>query len=216
MTEQNFEAMRRTMVATQLRTTGVDDPRVLAAMSAVARERFVPAERRAMAYADAIVPLAGGRGLNPPMTLGLMLREARLRGDERVLVVGAATGYAAAVLARLAATVVAIEESSDLVSFAREVLGDLPVELIEAPLAAGHRAGAPFDFILVDGAIETLPAELVDQLCERGRIVLARVDSGVSRLCLGQRIAGSVAPACFADASAVRLPGFSPPASFSF
>ncbi len=101
MTEQNFEPMRRAMVASQLRTTGVNDPRVIAAMGEVARERFVPAERAALAYADATVPLANGRALNPPMALGRLLTEAQLQGDERALVIGAATGYAAAVLARL-------------------------------------------------------------------------------------------------------------------
>ena len=80
MTEHVFEPMRRAMVASQLRTTGVNDPRVIAAMGEVARERFVPAERAALAYADAMVPLGGGRALNPPMALGRMLTEAQLHG----------------------------------------------------------------------------------------------------------------------------------------
>ena len=86
MTELTFEPMRRAMVASQLRTTGVNDPRVIAAMGEVARERFVPAERSALAYADATVPLADGRGLNPPMALGRLLTEAQLQGHERALV----------------------------------------------------------------------------------------------------------------------------------
>ena len=80
MTEHVFEPMRRAMVASQLRTTGVNDPRVVAAMGEVPRERFVPAERLALAYADALVPVAPGRALNPPMALGRLLTEARLRG----------------------------------------------------------------------------------------------------------------------------------------
>src|SRR5687767_2518913 len=122
MTEHNFETMRRAMVASQLRTTGVNDPRVVAAMGAVPRERFVPSERRALAYADARVPLGRGRELNPPMTLGRLLTEARLDGSERALVIGAATGYSAAVLARLAASVVALEEDPELAAFARAAL----------------------------------------------------------------------------------------------
>src|SRR6185436_16130834 len=109
-TEQNFEPMRRAMVASQLRTTGVNDPRVIAAMGVVARERFVPADRRALAYADAGIPLGHGRALSPPMVLGRLLTEGRLNGSEHALVVGAATGYSAAVLARLVASVVALEE----------------------------------------------------------------------------------------------------------
>ena len=92
MTEHNFEQMRRAMVASQLRTTGVSDPRVVAAMGAVPRERFVPADRVAVAYSDAPVSLGHGRSLNAPMALGRMLTEARLKGHERALVIGAATG----------------------------------------------------------------------------------------------------------------------------
>ena len=80
MTELTFEPMRRAMVASQLRTTGVNDPRVVAAMGEVERERFVPAERGALAYADAIVPLANGRALNPPMALGQPWRARRWPG----------------------------------------------------------------------------------------------------------------------------------------
>src|SRR4051812_11414157 len=101
MTEHVFEPMRRAMVASQLRTTGVNDPRVVEAMGEVPREDFVPPERLALAYADAQVPLVPGRALNPPMALGRLLTEARLRGHERALVVGAATGYAPAGLAPL-------------------------------------------------------------------------------------------------------------------
>src|SRR6059058_993170 len=91
MTEHVFEPMRRAMVASQLRTTGVNDPRVVEAMGEVPRERFVPQERLALAYADALVPVGPGRALNPPMALGRLLTEARLRGHERALVIGAPT-----------------------------------------------------------------------------------------------------------------------------
>src|ERR671914_263271 len=146
MTEHVFEQMRRAMVASQLRTTGVNDPRVVAAMGAVARERFVPPERCALAYADALVPLGHDRELNSPMALGRMLSEARLGGNGRALVIGAATGYSAAVLARLAGSVVAVEEVPELADFARAALADSGVELVEGPLGQGHAAGAPYDF----------------------------------------------------------------------
>ena len=92
MTEHNFEQMRRAMVASQLRTTGVNDPRVVSAMGAVPRERFVPDDRVPVAYADALVPLTAERELNSPMALGRLLTEARLLGHEHALVIGAATG----------------------------------------------------------------------------------------------------------------------------
>src|SRR4030095_12183372 len=114
MTEHNFEQMRRVMVASQLRTTGVSDPSVLAAMGAVARERFVPAERASTAYADAPVPLGNGRFLNPPMALGKLLNEADPVASDRALVVGAATGYSAAVLVRVVGAVVSVEAGAEL------------------------------------------------------------------------------------------------------
>lgn len=216
MTEHNFEHMRRAMVASQLRTTGVNDPRVVAAMGAVARERFVPEDRRALAYADALIPLGQGRHLNSPMALGRMLTEAHLRGHERALVIGAATGYAAAVAARLVRSVVAVEEVPELAAFARAALQGSGVELVEGPLADGHRAGAPYDFILIDGAVEHVPAAIVEQVADGGEVALALLDQGVSRLCVGRVVAGAFGTSAFADAAAAVLPGFAKPRGFSF
>src|SRR5688572_12844073 len=154
MTEQNFEQMRRAMIASQLRTTGVNDPAVLAAMGAVPRERFVPEDKAAVAYADTMISLGGGRSLNSPMALGRLLDEAAPREGERALVVGAATGYAAAVLARIVGEVVALEEDPDLVARAREALSGTSVKIVEGPLDKGHKKGAPYDLILIDGAVE--------------------------------------------------------------
>jgi protein-L-isoaspartate(D-aspartate) O-methyltransferase len=216
MTEQNFEQMRKAMVASQLRTTGVNDPRVIAAMAAVPRERFVPADRRALAYADTLVPLDGGRALNPPMAVGRLLTEAQLRGHERALVIGAATGYSAALLVRLAGSVVALEEDKDLLAFARDALAGTGVELVAGPLADGWKAGGPYDFILVDGAVEQVPQAIVDQAADGGRIALAIIDQGVSRLSVGRVAAGAFGATAFSDAAAAALPGFSKPRTFSF
>lgn len=216
MTEQNFEQMRRAMVASQLRTTGVNDPRVVTAMGAVPRERFVPAERCALAYADAPVPVGHGRELNPPMTLGRMLTEARLRGDERALVIGAATGYSAAVLARLVDQVVALEEVAELADFARRALAGSAVEIVEGPLLAGHASGAPYDFILIDGAIEHVPEAIVGQIADGGEFALALIEEGVTRLCVGRVVGGAFGTTAFSDAAAAVLPGFAKPRGFSF
>lgn len=216
MTEHVFEPMRRAMVASQLRTTGVNDARVVAMMGEVPRERFVPREMCALAYADALVPLGGGRALNPPMVLGLMLTEARLTGDERALVIGAATGYSAALLARLAGSVVAVEEDPGLAAFARKALEGTGVELIEGPLAAGHAGGGPYDFILIDGAVGHVPQALVDQVAEGGEIALALIEDGVSRLGIGRVVSGAFGTTAFADAAAAILPGFERPRGFSF
>ena len=216
MTEHAFEPMRRAMVASQLRTTGVNDPRVVAAMGEVARERFVPEERRALAYADALVPLGGGRALNPPMALGLLLTEARLTGRERALVVGAGTGYSAALLARLAGSVVALEEDADLAAFARKALAGSGVEVVKGALARGWPKSAPYDFILIDGAVEHVPQALADQVADGGRIALGLVDQGVTRLAIGRVAQGAFGATVFADAEAAILPGFEKPRGFSF
>ena len=216
MTEHVFEPMRRAMVATQLRTTGTNDPAVLAAMGEVPRERFVPRDRLPLAYADALVPLKPGRELNSPMALGRLLTEAAPREGERALVVGAATGYAAAVLARMVGRVIAVEEDPELATEARTNLAGYEVELIEAPLTAGHAAGAPYDLILIDGAVESVPDPLVAQLSDGGRIATGFVDGGVTRLALGRKAGDAFGLASFADAAAAILPGFSKPRGFTF
>ena len=216
MTELTFEPMRRAMVASQLRTTGVNDPRVIAAMGEVARERFVPAERAALAYADALVPLADGRALSPPMALGQMLTAAELEGDERALVIGAGSGYAAAVLARLTGSVIALEQDSTLAATAREALAGTGVTVVEGPLEAGWADGGPYDFILVDGAVEYLPEAIVGQASEGGRIALALLDRGVTRLSIGRVVHGAFGLRTLSDSAAAILPGFEQPRNFVF
>jgi protein-L-isoaspartate(D-aspartate) O-methyltransferase len=208
--------MRRAMIASQLRTTGTNDPRVLAAMGEVARERFVPEHRRPLAYADALVPLKPGRDLNSPMALGRLLTEAAPQPEDHVLVVGAATGYAAAVLDRLAGQIVAVEEDDELAEAARANLSGTSVTLIEGPAAAGHAALAPYDLILIDGAVETVPDALVAQLRDGGRLAAAILERGVTRLALGRKAGDGFAMAAFADAAAAILPGFAKPRAFTF
>jgi protein-L-isoaspartate(D-aspartate) O-methyltransferase len=216
MTEHNFEHMRRAMIASQLRTTGTNDPRVLAAMGEVPRERFVPAGRASLAYADALVPLKPGRDLNSPMALGRLLTEAAPRPGERAMVVAAATGYAAAVMARLAGPVFAVEEDAELAAEARANLAGSGVELFEAPLVRGCPVEAPFDLILIDGAVECVPDALIAQLSEGGRLAAGLLENGVTRLAIGRRAGEGFGMAAFADAAAAILPGFAKPRTFKF
>jgi protein-L-isoaspartate(D-aspartate) O-methyltransferase len=216
MTEQVFEPMRRAMVASQLRTTGVNDPRVVAAMGLVARERFVPEDRRALAYADAAVPIAEGRALNPPMVLGRLLTEARPLATDRALVIGAGTGYAAAVLAELVANVVAVEEDAGLIAFAKKALTAPNVEIVNGPLAMGDAKHAPYSLVLIDGAVEHVPQSILDQVADGGRMALATVDQGVTRLCIGRVVGGALGLTTVADAACAILPGFEKPRLFSF
>jgi protein-L-isoaspartate(D-aspartate) O-methyltransferase len=216
MTEHVFEHMRRAMVASQLRTTGTNDARVLAAMGEVPRERFVPAERRSLAYADALVPLKPGRDFNSPMALGRLLTEAAPRAGERALAVGVATGYAAAVLALLVGRCTAVEEDEELAAAARANLAGYEAGLVEGPLAEGCAAEAPYDLILIDGAVEFVPEALIAQLAEGGRVATGLVENGVTRLAIGRRAGDGFGLAAFADAAAAILPGFARPRAFRF
>jgi protein-L-isoaspartate(D-aspartate) O-methyltransferase len=208
----DFAAARLAMVESQLRPQGVTDRGVLLAMGEVPRENFVPADARALAYADRAVPLGDGRFLTAPATLGQLLTQMMPLRGQRALVVGAGTGYSSAVLAAVGLEVVALESSTELVASAR----DAGLQVVEGPLEAGHRKGAPFDQILIDGAVEAIPDALIDQLAEGGRLGAALIDRGISRLVVGRKAGGGFGYLSIADAGAPRLPGFTRPMAFTF
>ncbi|MFW2852740.1 protein-L-isoaspartate O-methyltransferase family protein [Sphingomonas sp. TX0543] len=213
----DFEAMRTAMVVSQLRPNAVNDPRVVTAMARVAREKFVPSEAAALAYRDTSVALGNGRSANLPIATGRLLTEARLLPGDRVLLIGAATGYTAAVLAGLVAHVVAVESDADLLARARAALADTAaVELVEGPLEQGYAAGAPYDAMIVDGAVEELPQSLIVQLREGGRVATGLIDRGITRLATGRRTGTGFGVADFADIETVVLPGFARRRGFSF
>lgn len=210
-------AARQAMVASQLRTSGVNDPRVVDAMAQVPREAFLPESARAVAYRDRALPLGAGRALNPPLATGLLLTEARLRPEDSVLLIGGAGGYAAAVLAQLVARVVVVEADAALAALAREALaGNGKVMLVEGPLGHGAPDAAPFDVLMIDGAVEQVPRALAEQVRIGGRIVSGIVDRGVTRLAAGVRTAGGHGLVDFADSESAILPGFAPPPRFVF
>jgi protein-L-isoaspartate(D-aspartate) O-methyltransferase len=212
-----FEAMRHAMVASQLRTNAVNDARVVAAMALVPREAFLPGAVAALAYRDTAVPLAHGRAQNVPIATGKLLTAAELRANDRVLLIGAAGGYTAAVLAELVAEVVAVEVDSALAGTARIALaGYSNVTLVEGALEAGHPAGSPYDVLVVDGSVEQLPDALIAQVKIGGRVVAGLADRGITRLAYGRRSEGGFALLPFADIDCVVLPGFARPRSFTF
>ena len=208
----DYVAARQAMVDSQLRPEGVNDPAVIEAMSLVPRERFVPDEQKPLAYIDRAVPLGEGRALPPPAVLGLLLTAlAPLRG-ERALVVGAATGYSAAVLTEMGIATAAVECSSSLAAAARKN----GVQVVEGALEGGHPEGGDYDFILVDGAVESIPDALVAQLKDGGRLGGAIVDKGITRLIVGRKAGTGFGYLTVADAATPALPGFQRPQAFTF
>ncbi|MBY8821827.1 protein-L-isoaspartate O-methyltransferase family protein [Sphingomonas colocasiae] len=216
MSEANFETMRAAMVSNQLRTSAVSDAPVVEAMRAVPREAFMPAGRADLAYIDTPVAVGEGRSINPPLVTGRLLTALAPRAGERALVVGAATGYAAAVLAELGLVVTALEENATLAAFAEAALAKAGVRVVNGPLAAGVAEAAPYDVILIDGAVEQVPGALTAQLADGGRMAGALVERGVTRLASGRKVGDSLVLADFADSEAVALPGFAVPAGFVF
>jgi protein-L-isoaspartate(D-aspartate) O-methyltransferase len=213
----DFQAMRRAMVDSQLRTNAVNDPRVTAAIESVAREDFVPDARKAVAYIDRAVPLTPTRAMNPALITARLIVEAGIGPTDSVLIVGAGTGYAAAVVAGLAQSVVALDSDSALVSAAKQHLKELDnVTVVSGDLVKGHAKGAPYDVILIDGAVEDVPEALVRQLAAGGRLAAAVVEDGVSRLCVGYKAGEGFGMTPVLDADAVALPGFAKPKGFSF
>jgi len=211
MTHPDFDMMRRAMVDSQLRTNSVTEPRLVSILSDVPRERFVPEALRAAAYTDRTVPLGNGRYLNTPLATARLIAEARPMPGDRVLVIGSATGYAAAVLAGLTAAVTALEEDAALAP-----VPTAGVTFVTGPLAAGWAAAAPYDLILIDGAVEAVPPAIVDQLAEGGRLATGIVERGVTRLAIGRRTGGGFGLVTVLDAEAVSLPGFAAPPAFTF
>ncbi len=209
---QDFSLARRAMVDNQLRPEAVTERRVLAAMGSVERERFVPEDARALAYFDRPLRLADGRAMMPPAALGRLLSELVPAPGERALVVGSGTGYAAALLRAIGLEVVALESSETLAAAAREA----GVETQTGELSEGWAKGAPYNVILLDGAVEEIPAALVKQLAPGGRLAGAIFDRGVTRLVIGLVAGGALGLRTIADADVTLLPGFERPRAFTF
>lgn len=207
-----FRAARQNMVDSQVRPNGITDRRVIDALAIVPREKFLSQQREEFAYVDEDLPLKAEppqRYLTAAMTFARMLQMAEIEPDDKVLIVGAATGYGAAVTALLAAHVVALEQDPELLRSARARLeGQLNVTVCEGELVAGHAASAPYDVIVIDGMAEVVPSSLCAQLAEGGRLVAAVGKPLLASLQLGVRADGNMSWSRGADCSVPMLPGF--------
>jgi protein-L-isoaspartate(D-aspartate) O-methyltransferase len=215
----DYAAQRANMVESQVRANDVTDVRVQEAMRMVPRERFVPAARKAMSYADAAVELVPGRYLLDPRTFAKLLQLAEVRPTDKVLDVACATGYSTAILARMAANVTGLEQDADLVRVASDMLGTVGVgtaSVVQGSLADGHKAKAPYDVIFVNGAIETRPEALLAQLAEGGRLVAILRTDHHQRAHIFVREHGRVGSRPDFDAAAHVLAGFRQEAGFVF
>lgn len=208
----DFAAAREAMVESQLRPQGVTDPAVVAAMRRVPRERFLPSHTRSLAYVDRAVSMGHGRFLPAPAVLGQLLTQMKAEPGQRALVVGAGTGYSAEVLRAMGLEVTALESSPELAAAAR----DLKVRVTEGALEDGFDKDAPFDQILIDGAVEYIPDAIIDQLAEGGRLGTALDDRGITRLVVGRKAGGAFGTLSIGDAGVPALPGFSRPKAFTF
>ncbi len=218
MNKADYTAMRRNMIDCQLRTNNVTEPALLRAIEQTPREAFVPAARAEMAYMDRPVALdngangsVSGRVLNPPLSTALLLGAAQIKSSDHILLIGAATGYCASLLSRLAAKVVAIDDDATLIAFAQaQVTGAAlkNVELATAPMADGFSAAAPYDVVVIDGAIEHLPDAIIAQLADGGRVVSGYKKGPVTQLVSGIKRGNTVALRAFMDNEIAVLPAF--------
>lgn len=214
----DYAARRTMMVDTQIRPSDVTKFPIIDAMLAVPREVFVPRHLREAAYVGENVDLGGGRVVLEPRTLAKMLDALDIQGDELVLDIGSGFGYSAAVMARMAEAVVAVEENEEMAGEAQGLLSDSGADnvvLHVGSLSAGAAEHGPYDVMVVEGAVEHLPAELIGQLKEGGRIACLFMEGALGVVRIGYMIDGQVNWRFSFNASAPILPGFGQNAEFA-
>jgi protein-L-isoaspartate(D-aspartate) O-methyltransferase len=218
----DFTLARRNMIDGQLRPNRVNNAQLLAAIADLPRERFLAPGLRSVAYADDDVPLGNGRHLMEPMILARLIQTLQPQPEDRALVVASGTGYGTAVVARLVKSVVAIEADARLAGSAEQTIRELGitnVRQVTGKMEDGYAAEGPYDVILIEGAIQHVPAAIVGQLAEGGRLgtVIAASSAGVLGVAQLMVKEGGVASGRpIFDAGTPVLPGFATPPRFTF
>jgi len=207
------------MVDGQVRPSDVTEYPIIEAMLTVPREVFVPDTQRDLAYMSEDIDLGGGRVVLAPRVLAKMLETLDIRADHLVLDIGASYGYSAAVAARLAEAVVAVEEDANMAAEAQTLLSEQEadnVAVVEAPLTEGAPQHGPYDIILFQGGVEQVPDAILDQLKDGGRIIAIFMEGALGRARLGIKSGGRVTWRYAFDATAPLLPGFNVAREFEF
>lgn len=222
----DLSVQRLNMVESQVRPSDVTDRRIPRAMSEVPRDAFVSAARKGLAYLDTDLPVEGpgqsgpsGRVMLAPRTLAKLIQLASVEPTDLILDIGCATGYSAAILARLGQTVVALESETGLAQEATRVLqaqGADNVAVVQGPLAAGYPAEGPYDVIVVEGGVTTVPDALFWQLKDGGRLVAIVGDGRSGRAAVWKRTGTTISERDGFDVAAPVLPGFEPAQRFVF
>lgn len=216
----DYAAARRNMVDGQLRTNKVTNAAIQEAFGSVPRDRFVPEDKRGFAYIDEDLEIASGRYLMEPMVLARLLQSAQIGAADVVLDIGCGTGYSSAILARLAATVVALESESKLAARANELaseLGNDNMVVVEGALTEGYPKQAPYNVILIAAAVGEVPAGIIDQLADGGRLLtVVRQGKGLGQASIFVRTGAGLSHRVLFDAATPYLPGLTPAPSFAF
>ncbi len=210
---------RVNMVEGQIRTNKVTDRRIVEAMAAVPREKFVSKLLAGVAYIDEDIPIAPDRYLLEPMVFARLLQAAAIGPDDVVLDIGCGTGYSAAILAHLAAAVVALENDQGLADGAIEKLAELGadnVAVVSGKLSKGFPDQGPYDVVVINGSVERIPENIVSQVSNGGRIVAVINESGIGRATLMRVQDGQIAGIPLFETSVPSLPGFGQARGFVF
>ena len=216
---QDYSAARRHMVDSQIRPNKVTDERIIDAMSRIPRERFVPPSLKGVAYVDEDIEIAPGRYLLEPQVLARMVQAAEITAKDTVLEIGCGTGYATAVLAQLAESVVAVESDPALAEAATATLAELDitnVAVVEDKLDGDYSRQGPFDVVFVSGMVEVVPPAWTKALSDGGRLVCVEVINGVGRAVVYSKSAGIPGRRVLFDARTPILPGFQKAPAFVF
>jgi len=215
----DYAAAREQMIDSQIRTADVTDYAVLKAFRSVKREDFVPKSKSALAYSDCNIELPDGRAIMRPRDMSKLIQAADIKPTDIVLDIGCNRGYSSAILARLAETVIALEDNEERVEKATQNLSEAGADnavVVKGDLRAGAKEHGPFDVIFVNGAVGEISKNWLDQLANNGRMVAIVSEGRIGRACVFTRAGDVVGDRVVFDASVPVMPGMTKAAEFSF